>query len=184
MNNQTPLVTLETPRLRIVPLSPDAFEDALRTAQDPFFCAPDTREAMEELWERMRRDRRSRFAWYTNRIIYRKEDGARIGSAAFMNSPQKDPDHIGLVEVGYATLEPFRGMGYMTEALIALRDWAMTQPRVRGLIAGVLDGNPASDRVLEKSGFIRTDHSDALHLTVWKYLPEGRRNMRFWERFL
>ena len=184
MKLTTPLVTLETERLRIVPLPPDDFESLLHApADDPVFGRDDNKEAMAELAERMRHDRKSRFAWYTNRLIYRREDDALIGSAAFMNSPEKDPDHVGLVEIGYATEEAYRGQGYMTEAITALRDWVLTQPKVYGIIAGVQDGNPASDRVLEKCGFVKTDHSDALALSVWKYIPKGRQKMRFLQRF-
>ena len=178
-----PLVTLETERLRIVPLDRASFDEKLHApSNDPCFGTEDFREAMEELAERASHDRKSRFAWYTNRLIYRREDGAYIGSIAFMNSPEKDPDKVGLVEIGYATEEEFRGQGYMTEAVRAMAEWALAQPKVYGLIAGVQDPNPASDRVLEKCGFVRTDHSDALSLTVWKRIPAGARPLTLWQR--
>ncbi len=178
-----PLETLLTPRLRIEPLDRAAFEEKLHASEDdPLFGTAGFREAMEELAERASHDRKSRFAWYTNRLIYRLEDGAYIGSVAFMNSPEKDPDKVGLIEIGYATEEAYRGMGYMTEAVNAMVEWALTQPKVYGLIAGVQDPNPASDRVLEKCGFEKTDHSDTLSLSVWKRIPTGRRKMTFWQR--
>lgn len=177
---EIPLVTLETPRLTIVPMTRGEFKDALHdNTRDKEF-----HDAMAELDERRRRDRDSRFAWYTNRLIYRREDGACIGSISFMNSPEKDPDKLGLVEIGYTTEEPFRGQGYMTEAVSAMCDWALAQKKVYGMIAGVLDDNPASARVLEKCGFVMTDHADSLSLQVWKKIPDGRRRMRFWERFI
>lgn len=179
-----PAEILYTARLRIEPLDRAAFDEKLHAPKDdPYFGTDDFHEAMAELAERASHDRASRFAWYTNRLIYRKEDDAYIGSIAFMNSPEKDPDKIGLVEIGYATEEAFRGQGYMTEAVAAMVEWALSQPKVYGLIAGVQDGNPASDRVLEKCGFVKTDHSDALSLSVWKYIPEGRRKMTFFQRF-
>ncbi len=179
-----PLVTLETPRLRIVPLDRAAFDEKLHApADDPYFGTEEFREAMEELAERASHDRKSRFAWYTNRLIYRLEDDAYIGSIAFMNSPEKDPDKVGLVEIGYATEEAYRGQGYMTEAVSAMAEWALAQPKVLGLIAGVQDPNPASDRVLGKCGFVKTDHSDTLSLSVWKLIPAGRRKMSLLQRF-
>ena len=179
-----PLEILYTERLRIEPLDRAAFDEKLHApADDPCFGIADFKEAMAELDERASQDCAARFAWYTNRLIYRKEDGAYIGSIAFMNSPEKDPDKIGLVEIGYATEKNYRGQGYMTEAVRAMTEWALSQPKVYGLIAGVQDGNPASDRVLEKCGFVRTDHSDTLSLSVWKYIPEGRRKMTFFQRF-
>ena len=179
-----PLITLETPRLRIEPLTREASDAALHAPDDdPIFGEADFREAMQELHERSSCDRPARFAWYTNRLIYRREDGVYLGSVSFMNSPEKDPDHVGLVEVGYAIDEQHRGQGYMTEALAAMCDWALAQPKVYGIIAGVRDGNPASERVLEKCGFVMTDHSDALALSVWKRIPAGSRKMTLLERF-
>lgn len=178
-----PLHTLYTARLRIEPLDRAAFDEKLHApADDEKFGTEEFREAMQELAERAAHDRTSRFAWYTNRLIYRLADNAYIGSIAFMNSPEKDPDRVGLVEIGYATEEAYRGMGYMTEAVSAMTERALSQPKVYGLIAGVQDGNPASDRVLEKCGFVKTDHSDALSLSVWKYIPEGRKKMTLWQR--
>lgn len=180
MKREIPLVTLETKRLRIVPMTYDAFLHALH---DDTVSVED-KEAMEELYERMRHDRKKRFAWYTNRLLYRKEDGVCIGSISYMNSPQKDPDHLGLVEIGYNTQKEFRGQGYMTEAVDAMCDWALAQPKVYGMIAGVRDGNPASSRVLEKCGFVMTDHSERLALQVWKKLPGDRKPLSLWDRIL
>ena len=175
---ETPLETLETERLRIVPLTPAEFErEKENAARGEGF--PD---AMAELAERMRHDSKKRFAWYTNRLIFCKEDGAYIGSIACMNSPEADPDKLGLIEIGYETLPDFRCRGYMTEAVGALCGWALSQPKVYGMIGGILDGNGASARVLEKCGFTMTDHSDALHLQVWKMIPDGHRPMTWKER--
>ena len=176
---EVPLITLETERLVIVPLTREEFDEKLNSG----FGGPSFTEAMEELSLRAREDHPARFAWYTNRLIYRKEDGACIGSIACMNSPEKDPDRVGLIEIGYETEADFRGMGYMTEAIGALCEWILSQDKVYGIIAGIHGDNPASARVLEKNGFILADHSDALSLDVWKRIPEERRPMRFFERF-
>ena len=175
---ETPLVTLTTERLAIVPMTREEFlREKDNTARGEGF--PD---AMAELRERARHDSKKRFAWYTNRLIYRKEDGAYIGSIALMNSPEKDPDRLGLVEIGYETLPEFRCRGYMTEAVGALCGWTLGQKKVYGMIAGILDGNDASARVLAKCGFVLTDHSDSLGLQVWKKIPDGRIPMTWKER--
>ncbi len=176
--NQMPLETIETARLSIVPMTQDEFFTSCRDETKTV----DFREAMEELADRFSHDRKSRFAWYTNRLIYRKEDGACIGSISFMNSPAKDPDKVGLVEIGYTTEEAYRGQGYMTEAVAALCDYALLRDDVYGIIAGVMDDNPASSRVLEKCGFQLTDHSETLHLQVRKKIPAGKKPLNFFQR--
>ncbi len=173
-----PLTTVETARLSIVPMTRTEFDAARRDTTRPAAF----HDAMEELYARFRRDRKSRFAWYTNRMIYRREDGACVGSISYMNSPEKDPDHVGLVEIGYETEEPFRGQGYMTEAVLAMCEHALSHPKVYGIIAGVLDDNPASARVLLKCGFVMTDHAESLHLQVYKKIPKGKKPLHRWQR--
>jgi RimJ/RimL family protein N-acetyltransferase len=56
-------------------------------------------------------------------------------------------------EVGYWLGEPFWGRGITTRALRALTDYAFAQFDLVRLYATVFEWNPASVRVLEKSGF-------------------------------
>jgi len=58
-------------------------------------------------------------------------------------------------EVGYWIGEPFKGKGYVTEALEAITRWIFTERghTFRRLHAGVHEGNEASMRVLEKCGY-------------------------------
>lgn len=72
-----------------------------------------------------------------------------VGSGGFMSKPVEG----GAVEIGYGTLTEFQGRGYATEAVSALTQWALAQPGVSQVIAEALPENPASVRVLEKSGF-------------------------------
>ena len=68
--------------------------------------------------------------------------------------------HVGLspwrgsVEIGYAIEERLHGQGFATEAVDAMAVWAL---RTLGLpeILGVVEiANPASERVLAKTGFV------------------------------
>lgn len=60
-------------------------------------------------------------------------------------------DHC--AEIGYWLAESFWGRGIMSEAVVALSEWAFTELRVVRLHAGVYARNPASARVLEKAGY-------------------------------
>lgn len=65
----------------------------------------------------------------------------------------------GAVHVGYWVGEPFWGNGYATEALHALVDHAFNYTNVDELTGACRVTNPASRRVLVKSGFQYRDQS-------------------------
>lgn len=56
------------------------------------------------------------------------------------------------VVIGYYTLPPYMGQGYMTESIITLKNWLLHQPNVKYVIADTETDNMASHRVLEKAG--------------------------------
>lgn len=60
-------------------------------------------------------------------------------------------DHC--AEIGYWLGESFWGRGIMSEAVVAITEWAFTELRVVRLHAAVYARNPASARVLEKAGY-------------------------------
>lgn len=162
--------TIVTERLLIVPLSRRAFERKRRELP----AENELRRAMDELRGRARKDFPWRFAWYTDREIYLRGCGGCIGSIASMNSPYKNPWERGYIEIGYSMEKPFRGKGYMTEAVEAVCRMILGERRVRGIIAGVAFDNIASQRVLEKCGFARAQGVPAEPVGVWlKKQPEN-----------
>ena len=56
-------------------------------------------------------------------------------------------------EIGYWLGESFWGRGIMSEALVALTEWAFTELGLVRLHAAVYARNPASARVLAKAGY-------------------------------
>jgi len=56
-------------------------------------------------------------------------------------------------EIGYWIAEPYWGKGIASLALVALSKYAFEQFDLNRIFAGVFQGNRASMRVLEKSGF-------------------------------
>ncbi|WP_216328131.1 GNAT family N-acetyltransferase [Deinococcus aestuarii] len=83
-----------------------------------------------------------------------------------------DPDAAGTVEIGYGLTPQARGQGLMTEAGRAFLTWLLARPGVRRVTAQTARGNRASERVLEKLGFVRTGQSWSVEdgpLTVWTY---------------
>ena len=88
--------------------------------------------------------------WYAIWMIEMK-DGTHIGELCF-----KGIDESGAAEIGYGIAEKYRGCGYATEAVSALVDWALNQPKVSCVTAEAEESNIASQIVLNKSGFIPT----------------------------
>ena len=59
-------------------------------------------------------------------------------------------------ELGYWLGRTFRGRGFATEAARAVVDWTREAWGRRALVSGHFADNPASGRVLEKTGFLYT----------------------------
>jgi RimJ/RimL family protein N-acetyltransferase len=76
--------------------------------------------------------------------------GAAIGGIGFISAPEPD----GSAEVGYGLAESARGSGFATEALEGVATWA-TDQGLRVLVALTTPDNLASQRVLERTGFVR-----------------------------
>ena len=91
------------------------------------------------------------FGWYG--LVTTREGAAGppelVGSGGFLGPPQ-----LGQVQVGYSVLDQFQRRGYATEMVVSLVRWAFEQPGVTCVNAETEWANPASVRVLEKSGFV------------------------------
>ena len=88
--------------------------------------------------------------WYAAWFI-ELPTGERIGELCF-----KGLSSDGIVEIGYGLLPEFWGNGYASEAVSAMTEWASKQPGVKMIEAETDVGNIASQRVLEKAGFVPT----------------------------
>ncbi|WP_421790032.1 GNAT family N-acetyltransferase [Hyphobacterium sp.] len=75
-----------------------------------------------------------------------------VGGGGFKGPPN---DH-GQVEIGYSMLVSFREQGLATEAVEALVGWAFESGQVSEVVAETLPHLIASQRVLEKTGFVET----------------------------
>jgi RimJ/RimL family protein N-acetyltransferase len=96
--------------------------------------------------------------------IVRRQDGSFLGVVGFGGNPA-------MPEMGYWIGKPYRQSGYATEAIGCVVDYAreLGVPRIH---ADTFPDNPASARVLAKSGFVTTG-------TVERIFPArgGRREL-------
>ena len=91
-----------------------------------------------------------KWAWYAIWTLERK-DGICVGDLSF-----KGLGEDGAVEIGYGVKDDFTGQGYATEAVNAAVKWALRQRGVVRVEAQTDPDNKASQRVLEKCGFVPT----------------------------
>jgi RimJ/RimL family protein N-acetyltransferase len=62
-------------------------------------------------------------------------------------------DSEGSIEIGYGLAARYRGQGFGTEVVAVLTEWLLAQPGLRSVRARTHIGNLPSRRVLEKAGF-------------------------------
>ncbi len=93
-------------------------------------------------------------------VIRVRESGLLVGGAGFHSPPRN-----GSVEIGYGLAPAFQGMGYATEAAIALTRAALLSSAVDHIVAKTDVENLKSKLVLKRVGFVPQD----AHETEWRY---------------
>ena len=95
------------------------------------------------------------------------------GVAIGMLGGKGGPDDAGRIEIGYGLIPEAWGQGYATESVRALTLWLLARSEVQIVAAETSVENFASQRVLEKCGFLkvgeRTDPEDG-PLYLWEKL--------------
>lgn len=120
-----------------------------------------------DFWLQFSEQHPSDFFWGTNWEIIHKEENCSVGGIGMGGAPNKD----GLVTVGYHIDTRRQGKGFATEALCALRDWALQQPNCKGMVAFTPVDNTLSQRVLSKAAFqnVGRVEEDGILCYRWEY---------------
>jgi [ribosomal protein S5]-alanine N-acetyltransferase len=118
---------------------PESWPHELLKDAEPFFAEVLKKDPSSSGW----------WIWY----ILLKNSNERqnpilIGNTGFKGPPNEN----GMVELGYAILDGFQGLGYGTEAVSALIDWAFLNPKVQSISAETYPDLVPSMRVMEKCG--------------------------------
>ena len=135
-------MVIETKRLSIRMASQD---EMLR------YIEAETDDILKTAYQEMLRgclDHPDQWEWYAIWMIALK-DGTHVGDLCF-----KGFNADGSVEIGYGIKEEHQGQGYATEAVNAAVMWAFEQSGVTRVEAETEPDNSASQRVLEKCGFV------------------------------
>jgi [ribosomal protein S5]-alanine N-acetyltransferase len=147
---------IETKRLMIIPFTHTLAKAATEGSEAldavlPYKVAQewpnnDYAEIIPFIAERLAEDQ-SESKWC--RLIIHKADHMLIGDMGCKGGP----DENGIVEIGYGIVPEYRSNGYATEMVQGFVQWLIELPEVKKITAECLVENPASSRVLEKSGF-------------------------------
>ena len=90
------------------------------------------------------------YHFFTLWTMISKEHNSMIGDLCFKGAPCED----GGVEIGYGIYPAFERRGFITEAVEVLCHWALRQKYVRMVRAETDRENIASQKVLQKNGFV------------------------------
>lgn len=96
------------------------------------------------------------FQWFTLWFIVYKADNRSVGAVGITGLPNKQ----GEVLIGYFTDARYEGQGIMTEAVQLLVTWIFENPDVQSIIADTLIDGFASQKVLQKNGFVQDGTTD------------------------
>jgi [ribosomal protein S5]-alanine N-acetyltransferase len=153
---------IETPRLLLMPATPDSLRaelvsrDALSAVlgvEVPPSWPPELYDADAVRWTLSALEEgRGAEGWSFYYIVERPAPGGRprlCGGGGFVGVP----DATGTVEIGYAVVPERRRRGYASEMVEACVAWAFTHPEVRRVIAHTLPHLRPSIGVLEATGF-------------------------------
>lgn len=134
---------IKTKRLLIQPMTDEEIRELCKTAS-----SEDLRTAYKGMLSGCEEDPQNRI-WYAPWKMSLKKEGTYIGDLGF-----KGPVREHAVEIGYGILKEYEGNGYMTEAAKALMEWALGMEGVVFIEAETAPDNKASQRILEKLGFV------------------------------
>jgi RimJ/RimL family protein N-acetyltransferase len=171
---------IKTKRLRLIPLDEEmlgllkdsrpALEKKLGLKHSNLQVSTDMQEEIAEaleFWKEFTHKHPDQYQWGTNWEIVHDEDNCTIGGIGLGGLPNK----YGQVTVGYHIDPRRQGQGFASEALAALRDWALQHPKCTRIMAFTPVENIPSQRVLAKCGFelLEEVEESGMECYLWCY---------------
>lgn len=165
------MAIITTPRLLLTPFEPSdwAFFRSLREDRDIMrFMASIASE------KETRRVFAARLAAQHTFVIRTHDNDTPLGDIGLHVSAEYREE----ADIGYTVIPQAQGRGIASEALRAVCDYAFNQVGVKAVNAYVLADNVGSVRVLEKTGFVRTQvlekayEIDGVKFDDWVYRLE------------
>jgi len=160
-------MTVETNRLTLVPLTAQQLKlwiENIAALEKELTCSYDAEPLTGVFLEILKgqltitENDELNYLFHSFWLIIRKEDRVVVGSADF----KALPDANGEVEIGYGLGKKYEHHGYMTEAVQAMCNWAMSQKTITHIIAETENDNIPSQNILTRCGFTQYKQADTL----------------------
>lgn len=146
------MIKLETKHLILYPLTAQRIKDILNDEpleySTKIWLTPDNTTLLTWMLEELYAFMPPKLG-FTSWIFIEKSSNEVIGDGGYKGNP----DDSGQVEIGYEIIESKRKLGYATEAIDALLNWALTQQEIKTIIAKCHYENLPSQGLLDKMGF-------------------------------
>lgn len=136
-------VEIKTKRMKLRPMTDGEIESLMERIDND-----ELRAAYGEMLDGCKRDPENR-VWHAPWKMTLKDSQESVGYLCF-----KGPVQNHFVEIGYGTQPEQEGHSYTIEALQAMTQWAFNQKGVVFVEAETAPDNEATQRVLEKCGFV------------------------------
>ena len=136
---------LETERLYLYPISNDEMRCLIDKEDDI-----EMKQAYTEMLEGCLLEPDCRIWHAVWNMELKNAPGTIVGDFSF-----KGLGKDGIVEIGYGLKEKYRHQGYMTEAVKAITEWALSQEGVCAVEAETDSENVASQKVLKRAGYVK-----------------------------
>ena len=133
-----------TERMYLYPLSDEEMRLVIENESDP-----EMKQAYTEMLEGSLSNPHKRIWYAIWNMELKDEPGIIVGDFCF-----KGLSNDGVIEIGYGLKEEYLHQGYMTEAVKAITEWALSQDGVKQVEAETDAENMASQKVLFRSGFV------------------------------
>ena len=138
------MIKIETERLFLYPISDEEMQAIIDNEKDH-----EMKKAYSEMLQGCLDNPKDRVWFATWNIELKNEPKTIVGDLCF-----KGITDDGMVEIGYGLKDGYCGNGYMTEAVRAMTEWAISQNKVSRVEAETDPDNQPSMNVLAKVGFI------------------------------
>lgn len=155
------LIPLDLNQLELLLQDVDAFERSLKISMLREFISERVCRALRIKIDKMQKADVSQHDWFTYWLVVPRDGNVGAGVLGFKGFP----DENGSTEIGYGIDPAYQGKGYMSEAIRALVNWALTHPFCKVITASEVE-NPASRRLLERLGATLVSSSE--HSTSWE----------------